>query len=364
MPAPTETLIRPTTSSVSAATEPVNNALHSLTLIAKADHLSGLGDWVMQTRAALSPAQWETHYLVMIGLHYALFPSRSWPSFPAYLDHLEAIDPVELRNRLIDAYLHMESSGLKPAPFTTREQVLRSADDYISFLSTRFGPDLVDEKMERQAYSYAINPIAMQGLITSHLRTMWETYLAEEWARVESMLHDSAVAFNSAGMEAMGRTAAFEFVTGQSVEALAWEPDFDKHERLIFVPSAHVGPYLGFFEHDRAFGIIFGARLPAGAQVNAPDLSRNEIVVRMSALADDTRLRILRYVADHGEARSQEIIDALSLSQSAASRHLKQLSATGFLSERRCEGAKCYSLSESRLRDTTNALLAFLAVTP
>ena len=100
-----------------------------------------------------------------------------------------------------------------------------------------------------------------------------------------------------------------------------------------------------------------------GATVDAPDLSRNEIVVRLNALADDTRLRILRYIADNGEQRSQDIINELNLSQSAASRHLKQLSATGYLTEHRCEGAKCYSLGEERLRDTFQAVLAFLAVT-
>jgi predicted ArsR family transcriptional regulator len=72
----------------------------------------------------------------------------------------------------------------------------------------------------------------------------------------------------------------------------------------------------------------------------------------------------MRLIADSGELRSQDIMAELDLSQSAASRHLQQLSATGFLSERRCEGAKCYSLAEDRLRDTFQAVLAFLDVMP
>jgi DNA-binding transcriptional ArsR family regulator len=50
----------------------------------------------------------------------------------------------------------------------------------------------------------------------------------------------------------------------------------------------------------------------------------------------------------------------LDLSQSATSRHLKQLSATGYLIERRCEGAKCYALNEDRVDDTMRAISGFL----
>lgn len=48
-------------------------------MIAKANRLSGLGEWVEATRAALSPAELDTHYLVMIGLHYALFSLAAGP---------------------------------------------------------------------------------------------------------------------------------------------------------------------------------------------------------------------------------------------------------------------------------------------
>ena len=102
------------------------------------------------------------------------------------------------------------------------------------------------------------------------------------------------------------------------------------------------------------------ARIPEGAQVHDPDLSRAEILVRINALADDTRLRILKLVSEEGEQRSSEIMARVELSQSAVSRHLKQLSATGYLNERRCEGAKCYALNPSRIEDTLSAISLFL----
>ena len=106
--------------------------------------------------------------------------------------------------------------------------------------------------------------------------------------------------------------------------------------------------------------ITFGARVPKGAAISSPALNRSELITRLNALADDTRLRILDLLAKQGEMGAQEIMAELSLSQSAASRHLRQLVATGFLVEQRREGAKFYQLNQSRVDDAFDALKDFL----
>jgi DNA-binding transcriptional ArsR family regulator len=146
----------------------------------------------------------------------------------------------------------------------------------------------------------------------------------------------------------------------QGVYSDRWPVGRLKFPLFILAPSAHVGPYVGRFCESGTFWVLFGARLPAGSQVHAPDLSRAEIVVRLGALADDNRLRILQAVSEAGELSSQQIMADLGLSQSATSRHLKQLSATGYLSARRCNGAKCYQLDPERLEDTLQAVGSFL----
>jgi DNA-binding transcriptional ArsR family regulator len=130
-------------------------------------------------------------------------------------------------------------------------------------------------------------------------------------------------------------------------------------QNVVFVPSAHIGPYVLTVENDDALWVMFGARLPVGIQFDAPDLSRAEIVTQLNALADDTRLQILKLISDKGELRSQEVMKALDLSQSAASRHLKQLCATGYLRARRCNGAKCYRFNPERVSDTLHSLSNF-----
>ncbi len=101
--------------------------------------------------------------------------------------------------------------------------------------------------------------------------------------------------------------------------------------------------------------------MPEGADLIVPDLDRAEILVRLSALADDSRLQILKLISQKGEMRSQDIMRGLDMSQSATSRHLSQLNATGYLVARRCEGAKCYSMNFEKIDDTLNAVSTFLS---
>jgi DNA-binding transcriptional ArsR family regulator len=376
MPAPARNLIAPTDLlPIQFGLEPVRNNLHSLFLLAKdqdpAGSLSGFGEWIGRTWAAMSPEERHRHRLIMVGFHYAVQPRRSWPSFPAYLEHLAALPPAELPGRLMRAYQNLPWLD-DSVPRPPLDEVLSSPEAFLVFLGQRFDPEHVDPALERQAYGYIIDPPAMQQLIVSHLGHMWHTYLAAEWSRVLPMLQDAVTAFSQVDFSAMSLVEAAEFVTGQSLENDHWMMGMlDKAEQLIFVPSAHIGPYLGLFHGDsdtqqRVTGLVFGARLPQGVSVpgqalsRAADLSRAEILVRLTALADDTRLQILRLVATAGELRSQDIIHELQLSQSAASRHLKQLSATGYLVERRCDGAKCYRLNADRLDDTLRAVSAFL----
>ena len=364
MPAAVETIINPQTSTLEVGLEPANNALHSLMLLVKSEHLSGLDPWVGRTIDALTEAEYQTHKLVMIGLHHVVYPERSWPSFPAYLDHLEALDPIQLRDRMLDIYLKMPCTDDGTTAVSSKQEILHSADVYIEFLKDRFGDEHVDVELETQAYTYVINPTAMKLLVVSHLRSMWEQHLKAEWARVKPLLQASVSAFQDINLGNMDRLEAAEFVTGHSLSGGHWTDWLDKADRILFMPSAHVGPYIGQFKQERTMGLVFGARLPEGSNITAPDLSRQEIVVRLNALADDIRLRILRLIYEEGEQSSQDIINTLRLSQSAASRHLKQLSANGYLVERRCEGAKCYSLNEGRIRNTLQAISLFLAGDP
>jgi DNA-binding transcriptional ArsR family regulator len=344
--------------------------LQSLWLLIDAESKTGLSDWVIRTAAALTPEESKINRLILIGFYYVIIPAQNWSSFPAYLDHLVTRDPIVLRDKMLETYAQIlprpdngeRQDMLATSPSVDWEMVLESADTYLDFLHKHFGTDYIDDELEARAYSYIVDPPAMQEMIVSHLQRMWERFLAAEWERIEPMLRDAVTAFQQIDLSGMSRLEAMQLITGQSSEATKWISRLEKVEHVIFVPTAHIGPYLGAFSNSNrsTLWVFFGARIPKGVQFHAPDLSRAEIVVRLNALADDTRLRILKLISAEGEHSSQDIIQSLDVSQSAASRHLKQLSATGYLIERRCSGAKCYKLNPERIKDTLQAISTFL----
>jgi ArsR family transcriptional regulator len=174
------------------------------------------------------------------------------------------------------------------------------------------------------------------------------------------MLQESVEAYQKLTFSDMTPYEAIRAVTGRDMRGRL-DNKFDGADSVVFMPSAHIGPYVGHFREETALGISFGARLPRGAQIASSALSRSELLVRLNALADDTRLRILELLTQHDELCAQDIIEILGLSQSSVSRHLSQLTATGYLIERRREVSKCYSLNTDRVVDTLRALTNFLS---
>jgi DNA-binding transcriptional ArsR family regulator len=354
-------LILPDSSPIRVSLEPAVNGLHSLWLLIDAETKPGLDAWVTDTVAALTTEERERHKLVLVGLYCAILPEQSWVSFPAYLDHLATCDPVGLRDKMLKLYTgFFQSLSGREHEQIDWEAILETADTYLGFLRERLDADYVDEDIEAQAYAYIVEPSKMQDLVVSHLREMWEQYLAPEWERVSPMLQDAVTAFEQVDCRDMERLEAAQRIIGQSLEVQPWYHELEQADHVVFVPTTHVGPYLGKFWGGHTVWVFFGARLPDGVEFDAPDLSRTDIMMRMLALTDDCRLRILRLIAEKGELCSQDIIEELDLSQSTASRHLKQLSATGYLTERRRNSAKCYALNPERIKGTLQAVSVFL----
>ena len=348
--------------------EPALNAFGSMLLVAKAEDEPGFHEWVTRTRSQMSSEERFRHKLVFIGFHYAILPQVPSVTFEAYLEELEATPPSKLRERLLKAYAETchteEAQKIKNQPVNW-EEVLSSAKNYVEFLRFRFGDESVDEEVEIRAHEYVIDPAALKQLVTGHIRWFWKNYLQAEWTRIRPMLEESAKAFNQVDYSDMTRMEIIEFVTGKDVSSESkWESKWGKEvlktKELIFVPNTHIGPYMRADKIQDTFYIYFGAHLPEGSEIRVPELDRAEIVSRISALADDTRLQILQMIAEQGEMRSQEIMEAINLSQPSVSRYLSQLTAAGFLQERRANGAKAYILNKDRIEKTLKAVHAFL----
>lgn len=341
--------------------EPAYNNLYSLVLLNYSENLSGLDDWVTRTWRDLSPERRHNNRLVMEGLHFAVIPVRSWATFEEYLDDLTATDAVVLRDRLLERL-----ASPKPDPITRRlrpesliaTERLLDQETYIRFLQENHHE--FDEALEREAHDYFSDPPRMKALILYHLQIMWREVMQPEWRRVRPMLEEAVRAFRAQDFSKANAFDAMKRVTEQELNAY-WEALLHGARELTLIPSAHIGPYLGKFFYKEKLWVLFGAHLPAGARAESSALTRSELLVRLSALNDDTRLRILELLSKRQELCAQDVITLLDLSQPAASRHLKQLSATGYVTERRRDGNKCYALNRERLDDTCELMNRFLA---
>lgn len=344
---------------LSLGIEPAPNILTSMQFINSVEALSGLGEWVTRTAAQLSPAQLHRNRLVFDGIYYAVQPVQRWPSFTTYLDNLGSIDPAILRDRLLaQIACPLTPSNPERRVLISHADLLASADAYLNFVRAHF--ETIDEAIEREAHALLCDPPALQRVATSHIRELWDSSMAAEWERVLPMLQESVAAFERLDLAGKSSSEVVRLVTGQEPDE-KWERLVAEAQQIVFVPSAHIGPYLRKCLARPIMWLVFGARLPEGAPVSGSALSRSDLLVRLGALTDDTRLRVLALLAQHDELCAQDIMTMLDLTQSATSRHLRQLSATGYITERRREIAKCYTLNRARLGDTFRAVEQFLA---
>jgi DNA-binding transcriptional ArsR family regulator len=189
---------------------------------------------------------------------------------------------------------------------------------------------------------------------------MWDEFLTKEWEHNVPMLKECVAAFKSMSVEGMAPKEILRLVFDRDLPE-KWDDVLDEFDEIILIPSPHIGPYLLNFKHsDTKTRILFGARTPKGSNVQSSELNRSDIVTRMSALSNDTRLSILHLLSQEGELSSQDIMGKLDLSQSAASRHLQHLKATGYIVPQRRDGATYYRPNPDRINDMFQALKEFL----
>lgn len=361
MPAPVRDLIiSPESVRFQVASDPVINVLHSMMLLLRVEELSGLDDWIVQTAESLPKEVLERHAVVMWGLHYAIMPTRSFDSFPEYLNYLETTDPLGLGDQLLDKYFEFPpQAGIEESrPEYSRDEIISNVDTFLSFLRSRFDQENFYEHIERKAYELLRDPAKLQSVIVENLRMLWTEYFEAEFQRRKAMIDETIEAFGELDFSGMSDEEAVRFITRRWDDKLC--DALEKHNRIVFVPSPHTGPHSGPLIAGDTFWMMFNCRLPESTPKSASRLSRAEVLVWLSALADDTRLQILALLKERGELCAQDIISALDTSQSTASRHLRQLSASGYVREHRTEAGKCYRLNPERFEDTIAALETFI----
>jgi DNA-binding transcriptional ArsR family regulator len=359
-----EFIFAPPTVAVRFEIHPVDLQLNSLILLNQVEVNSGLAAWVEQTRSALTVEQMATNRLVFQlfkkGIDYDARPA----SFPDYIAQVGAIDPVVLRDHILDGLVAFyQRQGVEPAD-DLHAAMLSDRRMFMQVIEKTYGAKYaqkglpLDTDLYRRAHALLTDPAGLKDLIIDHMQMMWDVHLRAEWSHNRPLLEESVDAFRKLDYSGMTAQEAVRTVTGRDLSGV-W-PQLDEATAIVFMPSPHIGPYVSYYTMYDVSYVIYGLRVPEGVQAQSAELSRSELLTRLNALADDTRLAILELLTHHDELFAQDIMNQLNLSQSSASRHLRQLSATGFLNEKRREVAKYYSLNLDRVEDTLEALRRFV----
>ena len=359
-----KSILTPEKITYSSAMDPGANGISSLIALNETQHLSGFPDWVLDTVASMTTEQMRVNHLVLEGMLDIFEFDRVWRSFEELIDHLEEKDPIWLRDRILEGVARSRHGEYEDDPSLkapSPENLLKDKALYTEHMrrlhSHKKDPDL---EFHEAIYALLKAPGKLQDLVIDHLRFMWGEYLAPEWQRVKAQIRAAATAFKNLDLADLSPKDAIREVLGRDLMKNFSDEKFAGSEEMIFVPSAHIGPYALVLSTGKVAKLIFGAHHADRFQGESAVLSRSEVLVRLNALSDDTRLQILELFLESEELTSQEVISQLDLSQSSASRHLIQLCASGFLTEQRRANCKSYSLNRDRIDETLSLVKDFL----
>lgn len=348
------------------ALEPVYNILAIMAALWKPSKSGSMEEWLVRTAAQMQPDVRQLH-AVLFGAFFLDSLTQMLPGglatvdFPTYLAAVAAHDPVAIRDNLLDGLRHSPNTRILadvPAlPTPARSALLADAAGYMRYLEQVAGkewpPGLLAE-----AHALLNDPLRLHTTIVAHLQQLWETAVAAEWARVRPLLQESVDAFQSVNFAGLSILEAMQVVTGRNLRSLFRQEALLGYRRVRFIPHLHSGPYIALFGDLHELCVLFPARRPRrhpDHQLTA--LDQAELVNRLSALADATRLQILVALREAGELSTQEIMARFKLNKSTASRHLRQLYANNLITERREEGAKkVYGLNAATINEAAQLL--------
>jgi len=212
------------------------------------------------------------------------------------------------------------------------------------------------------------DPSAFAKRFGSMLERYWEDAFAAEWGRIEPLLARSIVesghVLAAAGIwPVLGRLPARCRADPDRRELLVDVPhehivEVGAENPLVLSPSVFVWPHL-LVNCDPPWPLAVVYAAPDLAREAEPRIPPAELLRVLRAVADDTRLRILRLVSERPRT-TQELGPLVGLSRAGLSKSLLRLAEAGLVVPRREGYYVVYSLAPDRLDALGEALRRFL----
>jgi DNA-binding transcriptional ArsR family regulator len=138
--------------------------------------------------------------------------------------------------------------------------------------------------------------------------------------------------------------------------------DVHADRTLVLVPSVYVWPHVRV-NCDDPWPLTLVYPAPAVAGAARAELPPAELLRVLRALAEPTRLRVLRLIGERPRS-TQELAPLIGISEAGLSKHLRLLAEAGLLETRREGYYVLYRLVPDRVRAAGDALPAFLEARP
>jgi DNA-binding transcriptional ArsR family regulator len=212
------------------------------------------------------------------------------------------------------------------------------------------------------------DPAEFAGRFCKLLAEYWRAAFASEWERIEPRLAESVAEAGrqlaSGGVSAvLGRLPARCRLDRERAALLVDVPHehdvtIDDTNPLLLVPSVYVWPHLRVScDPPWPTSIIYTA--PFLARQATPRIPPAELLRLLRAVADDTRLRILKLIAEQPRS-TQELAPLVGLTAAGLSKNLRRLAEADLLSTHREGYYVIYTLNPARATALAEALAEFL----
>jgi DNA-binding transcriptional ArsR family regulator len=196
----------------------------------------------------------------------------------------------------------------------------------------------------------------------------WRAAFAQEWRRVEPLLHDSVeedrrLVARSGVWPLLARLPGGCRVAPEDHElrcvcAVDYAAELSPDEALVLTPSTFIWPHVALNADPRWPNWI---TYPAARAVReaVPELPPSDLVGVLRALGDETRLRVLKAIAASPRT-TQELAPLVGLTMTGLSKSLLRLADAGLVEGRREGKFVVYSLARERIAAASPAVHSFL----
>ncbi len=347
------------------SSEPVLNALCSLCLLNQG-HLDNISSWVDATKQHLSDEERTQAELACQAVPYVNGSGQD--SFEGWANALRARQPEEFLQIKATRLRQKALLELDPATVPGEATIMGNRAAFVDLVERVYAAhdesSMFDREEEERLFDELSGGPVFRDKLVAAIEHLWDHYLKAEWPRVRGAIETSVRAFRSIDIPGETLEEQVTFVTERDSIPEPWLATLRAAREVVFIPSVHIGPFMILLDFDGTTAYIAGhARIPEGSEIPAAEFNRSELLIRLDALSDETRLRMLELAATRGTVTTQDAMDALELSQSSASRHLTQLTATGLLSVDASERTKKYQLNAKRIVEVCEGIQNLLGTT-